>query len=527
MPIIRKILIVGGGSSGWMTAAYLSKKLPHLQISLIESRKIGTIGVGESTLGQINKYLDALQLKDENWMKFCQSTYKTSIKFTDFYKLGHFFHYPFGDYVLDGTQKGIMDWFWAKAYNRSNSEMPTFSEAFVPQVLMTDKMKMTENLDGIIPGFDFHLNTAYHIDAEKFGILLRDKIALPGGVRHIDDTIVNVEQDENGYVSNIITENGLNLSADLYIDASGFKKILIEKVMKSEFLSFNDVLLNDRALAARVPYIDIENEMHSVTNCTAIENGWVWDIPLWTRRGTGYVHSSKFADREQAEKDFRKHLALRFGGKKAEEIEFNYIHIRHGVQKEPWIKNVCSIGLALGFIEPLESTGLLTTHENIMRLEPILSARDGYVNQFDIDGFNFAARQELEGFKQFISLHYGLSSREDTEYWKYVTNNIHYSPKILDLEVEFRFNVSDLMYRLNISNELSQELAGETFILAGMNYNPISLSKIQMEIYRNKSVETIFKDLVFRFVQKKQEILMKIENLPSHYEFLRNKIYKD
>ena len=109
MPIIRKILIVGGGSSGWMTAAYLSKKLPHLQISLIESRKIGTIGVGESTLGQINKYLDALQLKDEDWMKFCQSTYKTSIKFTDFYKLGHFFHYPFGDYVLDDTQKGIMD----------------------------------------------------------------------------------------------------------------------------------------------------------------------------------------------------------------------------------------------------------------------------------------------------------------------------------------------------------------------------------------------------------------------------------
>ena len=105
--------------------------------------------------------------------------------------------------------------------------------------------------------------------------------------------------------------------------------------------------------------------------------------------------------------------------------------------------------------------------------------------------------------------------------------NLVYSPKILDLGVEFRYNVSDLMYRLNISNELNQELAGETFILAGMNYNPISLSKTQMEIYRNNSVETIFKDLVLRFVQRKQETLMKIENLPSHYEFLRNKIYKD
>jgi flavin-dependent dehydrogenase len=524
---IKKILIVGGGSAGWMTAAYLCKKLSNIKISLIESKKIGTIGVGESTLGQINKYLDALELKDENWMRFCQSTYKTSIKFTDFSKKGHYFHYPFGDYVLNGTKKGIMDWFWAKSYIGKKNQFPEFAESFVPQVLMTDRMKLTENQDNVIPGFNFHLNTAYHLDAEKFGIYLRDQICLPAGVEHIDDTIVEVKQDETGNVSEIITENGLNLTADLYIDASGFKKILIEKVMKSEFLSFNDVLINDRALAARVPYVDIENEMHSVTNCTAIENGWVWDIPLWTRRGTGYVHSSKFADREQAEKDFRKHLSLRLNEQQVEQIEFNYIHIRHGVQKEPWVKNVCSVGLALGFIEPLESTGLLTTHENIIRLEAILSARDGYVNQFDIDGYNFAARQELEGFKQFISLHYGLSQREDTPYWKYVTNEINYAPKILNLVREFRYNVADCMYRLNISHELSPELAGETFILAGMGYNPISKSRIELEIFRDPGVKNIFKELVDNFVDKKLNILQKIDDLPSHYQFLKNKIYTD
>ncbi len=513
---IKRVIIVGGGSAGWMTAAYLSKKLDFLDITLIESKKIGTIGVGESTLGHINKFLDCLELKDEDWMAQCNATYKTSIKFTDFRTKNFYFHYPFGAFNLEGTKHGIMDWYWYQALTNYSLPVTDFAEMFVHQVLMTDRQKMTKNENNQIPGFNFHLDTAYHMDAEKFGIFLKEKIALPNGVRHIQDTIVDVRQNELGEVSEIITEDGLNLSADLYIDASGFKKILIEKVMKSKFLNFGDVLLNDRALAARVPYVDIEKELASVTNCTAIENGWVWDIPLFTRRGTGYVHSSKFADREQA------------GKKKAEEIEFNYIEIRHGVQKEPWIKNVCSVGLALGFIEPLESTGLLTTHENIMRLEAALSKRNGYVNQFDIDGWNFAAREELEGFKQFVSLHYAMSQRDDTEYWKYVTNNIRYAPKIYDLEPEFRKNASETMYRLNISNELDKEHpAGETFILTGMGLSPISKAQADMAGYRYSNARQDILNTRDSYIQRKKKILDYIETLPSHYEFLKNNIYKN
>lgn len=528
VPQIKKILIVGGGSAGWMAAAYLSKKLNFVKISLIESKKIGTIGVGESTLGHINKFLDCLEIKDSDWMAFCNASYKTSIKFTDFRQKGTYFHYPFGKFNLEGTKHGIMDWYWYQALNNYSLPVTDFAEMFVHQVLMTDRQKMTRNENNEIPGFDFHLDTAYHMDAEKFGIFLKEKIALPNGVRHIQDTIVDIRQNELGEVAEIITEDGLHLSADLYIDASGFRKILIEKVMKSEFLSFGDVLLNDRALAARVSYIDIEKELASVTNCTAIENGWVWDIPLFTRRGTGYVHSSKFADREQAEKDFRKHLSIRLGEKKAEEVEFNYIEIRHGVQKEPWIKNVCAIGLALGFIEPLESTGLLTTHENIMRLESTLSKRDGYVNQFDIDGWNYAAREELEGFKQFVSLHYAMSQREDTEYWKYVTNNIRYAPKIYELAAEFRKNASDTMYRLNVSNELDQSHpGGETFILTGMGLTPISKSQAEMACYRFPHARQEILQTRNSYLERKEKILKYIDTLPTHYQFLKNTIYKN
>ena len=525
---IKRITIVGGGSAGWMTAAYLSKKLDFLDITLIESKKIGTIGVGESTLGHINKFLDCLELKDSDWMAFCNASYKTSIKFTDFRTLNSYFHYPFGAFNLEGTTHGIMDWFWYQAAH--NYKLPTtdFAEMFVNQVLMTDRQKMTNNKNNEIPGFNFHLDTAYHMDAEKFGIFLKDKIAIPNGVNHIEDTISQVTQNEYGEVAEIITEGGRRLTADLFIDASGFKKILIEGVMKSEFLSFGDVLMNDRALATRVPYINIEKELTSVTNCTAIESGWVWDIPLFTRRGTGYVHSSKFADREQAEKDFKKHLALRIGKEKAEELEFNYIEIKHGVQKEPWIKNVCSIGLALGFIEPLESTGLLTAHENIMRLEAVLSKRDGYVNQFDIDGWNFAAREELEGFKQFVSMHYAMSQRDDTEYWKHVTKNIKYAPKIYNLETEFRNNASNTMYRLNVSNELDQTHAGgETFILTGMGLTPISKSQADMARYRYPDALNEIKNTRNSYLQRKQQILDHVETLPSHYEFLKKEIYKN
>lgn len=528
MSQIKKVLIVGGGSAGWMSAALLSKTCKFLDISLIESPKVGTIGVGESTLGHINKFLDMLELKDEDWMPYCNATYKTSIKFTDFKEKGEFFHYPFGDLDVTDTSNGIMDWFFHQAYTGHKCHSNDFAEFFVRQTLMTERNKMTFDEEHKFRTFNFHLNTAYHMDAEKFGQYLKDKIAIPNGITHIQGTITEIKQNNNGEVSNILTDEGHDLTADLYIDCTGFKKLLIEQTMKSEFLSFGDMLMNDRALAARIPYIDRPNEIDSFTNCTAIENGWVWNIPLWHRIGTGYVWSSKFCDKEQAETDFRKHLAKRMGEESAAEVEFKEIFIRHGVQKEPWIKNVCAIGLALGFIEPLESTGLLTTHENLIRLVATLQRRQGYVNQFDIDGWNFAAREEMEGFKQFVSIHYGLSTRDDTEYWRHVTHNVRYIKNHLDLIPEFRYNNLDLIYRINSTNFFpSDSPDGKLFIMAGMGINPVSKNLAQMEASRYPGAVEVWKNSRNRYEENKTELLQYIETLPTHYEFLRDNIYKE
>lgn len=527
MATIKNILIVGGGSSGWMTAAYLAHRLKNINITLIESKKIGTIGVGESTLGHINRFLDALGLKDEDWMAECDATYKTSIKFTDFRKPGTYFHYPFGQYNVYDTRNGIYDWFWYQAHTGKQYPATDFAEMYVNSVMMTDRNKMTKNADQGIPGFSFHNDTAYHMDADKFGKMLKRKFADPNGVVHIQDTVVDVRQNEDGSVKEIITEDGRVLTADLFIDCTGFAKILIEKVMGSKFINFNETLLNDRALAARIPYINPEEEMHSVTNCTAIESGWVWDIPLFSRRGTGYVHSSQFADREQAEKDFRKHLALRIGEAKAEETEFNYIKIRHGMQETPWVKNVCAIGLSLGFIEPLESTGLLTTHENIIRLANMLERRDGYVNKFDIDGWCFAAKEELEGFRQFVSLHYAMSEREDTPYWRHVTGNVDYLGKDLtELRPVIRTNVQGLVYNMHITNRVLEQTSGETFIFAGMGYNPKTKALVDMELTAwDFEADKAWINTRQQYELRKANILAHIDTLPTHYQFLKDNIY--
>jgi tryptophan halogenase len=215
------------------------------------------------------------------------------------------------------------------------------------------------------------------------------------------------------------------------------------------------------------------------------------------------------------------------GTEEAEKLEFNHIYIKHGVQKEPWFKNVCAVGLALGFIEPLESTGLLTTHENIMRLGDTLSRRQGKVTQFDIDGWNMQARIELENFKQFVSIHYGLSERDDTPYWQHVTSNIHYKKNHLEAEPEFTYSSFELMTTVNKTYELPSDLTdGKIFILTGMGINPISTQTANREAYRFPGVIDMWENVRKIQLKRNEELLEYINTLPTHYEFLRDNIYE-
>ena len=522
---IKNICIVGGGSSGWMTAASLAHALPEIKVTLIESANVKTIGVGESTLGHINSFMDSLGLEDKDWMKECNATYKTSIKFTDFGKIGETFHYPFGKFDLTDTNKGLMDWFEWKVRD-PKVKTSNFAEFFHSSVEMIDQNKMTTNSKGELRGFDFKKDTAYHMDAGLFGQFLKRKFC--SEMTHLLDDVTEVNTNPAGEIVSLDTKSSGEIHADLFIDCTGFLSLILDKTMKVPFVSFNETLLNDRALATQLPYIDKDTEMESVTECTGIEAGWVWNIPLYNRIGTGYVYSSKYATREEAEIQFRAHLA-KTDPKRAADAKIFALKIRHGIHEKLWVKNAVGVGLSSGFIEPLESTGLMMTHEVIMVLLITLSRRDGQVTQFDKDSFNFAVREAMEGFKSFIAQHYALSSRSDTPYWKHATETLEYDKGVAEYKISPSPRPSsniDLAYRLNISRVFDTEMGGLPYIAAGSGYSPITKFDMDLTDATIGVKDETWKGTKIRWKAHNEKVKAAVDLMPTHYEFLK-KMYGD
>lgn len=531
---IKSVLIVGGGTSGWMTAAAIAKRLPHIKLSLVESPDVPVIGVGESTLGHINQYFHLLGLTDEEWMPHCNATYKTSIKFIDFREnpteVPHKFHYPFGKYDVTDKPREIMDWFLYKA-KHPELDPYNFAEFFHDSILMTDRNKLTSNADRKIRGFNFASDTAYHFEASLFGIYLRDHICLPSGMTHVLDHVVDIAQNEDGSIKEINTKNNGALTADLYIDCTGFKSMLLEQKLGVEFVSFKETLLNDRAVATVIPYIDKTTEMENYTSCTAIECGWVWNIPLWHRIGTGYVYSSQFATEEQAEEQFRKHLASNRmifpDAERAKNAEFRHIKIKHGVHKRAWEKNVVAVGLSNGFIEPLESTGLMLTHECIIKIVAMLTMRNGFVNQHEVDMFNHAFFEQTIGMKEFVSEHYALSGRHDTPYWKKVAGDITYSPSMRDFTPEMYNQYNSMAQSMHRSRSFTIGTAGITYIAAGMGFNPMDAVNKKFKDAGYGEIDGYEEAVYAMWTAHRDEVLKVIDTLPTHYEFLKNNIHKN
>ena len=490
-----KILIVGGGSAGWMTAATLESQLPQHKISLIESKNISTIGVGESTIRQIFEWMRMLNIKDEDFLKHVDGIYKLSIKFTDFYKKGEAFHYPFGGAPLEENKAGYNDWWFKKIFNPSTPNSDYADCIYPLQMAYVNQNKFDKE----------QVEYAYHFDAAKFGIWLRDKYCKK--VKHIIDDIVSVEQDENGIVS-------LNkkYKADLYIDCTGFKSLLLDKSLKEPFESYSDMLPNDSAWATKIRYKNKKKELVPYTNCTAIENGWVWNIPLWSRIGTGYVYSSKFVDDDTALKEFKKHLGQK-------DLEFKKIKMRVGIHKRVWVKNVVAIGLSAGFIEPLESNGLFSVHEFLIRL--LRNLRREKISQWDRDNFNYQCKHLFKVFAEFVGLHYALSHRDDTPYWRHCMNKtwdnslINLSPvgvKGFKDAVELR--AYDFKFRID---------GGLHCIAAGMNWAPTD--KTSLLIHNNlneKELENNFKECINKLNQRKELCKVLIKKKSSLFTVLKN-----
>lgn len=420
----NKIVIVGGGSAGWMTATTLIKEFPTKEIIVIESKDVPTVGVGESTIGGIRKWAQFIGLKEESFFKETDASIKMSIKFTDFYqKDSGSFHYPFGEPLVDANRNSFADWH-LKKYLNPETPVEDFVNCLFPSSALFNTNKYSENLNNEFDTFDPNNNIAYHFDATKFAIWLRDTYCKPAGVTHIVSTVVLVNKDENG-IKNLVLENDDLIEADLFVDCTGFKSLLLSESLLEPFISYSDMLPNNRAWATRVPYINDEVELEGYTNCTAIANGWCWNIPLFSRLGAGYVYSDKYITPDDAKEEFKQYLmsnkmTIPRSKEDVEKLEFKDIKMRVGIHERTFVKNVVAIGLSAGFIEPLESNGLFSVHEFLFKLIDILQR--GSISQFDRDMYNVSVKDLFDNFAKFVALHYALSHREDSDYWKEINN---------------------------------------------------------------------------------------------------------
>ena len=523
---VKTLTIIGGGTSGWMAAAALAKMCPHISITLVESPDISTVGVGESTLGQITLFLDYLGLTDTDWMQQCNATYKNSIRFTNFRENdGSSFQYPFSE-GLDMTDKigGVDTWSELATLYPDEYTPDTFAKFYATlHTYLADLNKQTTNSDDRFRHFNFKWDTAYHVDAQLFGEYLKNTIALPLGVNYISGTVVSHNKDDTGYISNLTLEDGTQLTSDLWVDCTGFKSMLLEQWMGSKFKSFDTHLFNDSAWACRIPYENKEQEMHNYTDCHALDNGWVWNIPLWDRIGTGYVYSSKFTTKEAAKQEFINHLVTTGSKERVESAKIFHIDMKHGRRERGWIKNVVGVGLSYGFVEPLESTGLLTTHENLLKLVEALNRRKGFVSRTEKEGFNYAIENEVLKFRDFVSTHYSLSARDDTPYWKHCTEYHEYHPQFFDEAVSKNGQYQNLIGTVTMNRSYpNNTFVAALFIAAGMGFKSISTKEMVLHNpMRKEQLDLTHK----KFKEYEKYIIEEVNKLPSHYQFLKDNIY--
>ena len=401
---IRSILIVGGGTAGWMTAAALSNTLAkNCKIILIESEDIGTVGVGEATIPPIRTFNQMLGIDEREFVKATFGSFKLGIEFVDWGRLGNSYFHPFGPH---GKPFDILPvhQYWLRA--QAAGETSNFDDHAMAWAMAKAGRFNRPSPDerNVLSTFDY----AYHFDAGLYARFLRNYSEARGVVR-AEGKVGSVQQNgETGFVTGVTMEDGRKIEADLFIDCTGFRGLLIEGALNAGYEDWSHWLPCDRAVA--IPCAKT-SAIAPYTRSTAQEAGWQWRIPLQHRTGNGYVYCSQFISDDAA-------LETLLGNLDGEALASpNQLRFTTGRRRKFWDKNVIAIGLSSGFMEPLESTSIHLIQAGISKLLALFPDRD-----FDpllVDEYNHVAVTEYERIRDFLILHYKLTERTDSELWRY------------------------------------------------------------------------------------------------------------
>ncbi|WP_338768763.1 tryptophan halogenase family protein [Massilia sp. METH4] len=404
---VQHVVIVGGGSAGWLTAGVIAADHPALQVTLVESPDVPPIGVGEGTWPSMRDTLHRIGVSESAFFRECDASFKQGSRFNGWRAGGGAEDYYFHPFVLP---QGFGEADLVARWQRDFANVP-FADlvSFQPHLCVHGRAPKQP----ATPEFAAVANYGYHLDAGKFGIFLRKHCLEMLGVRHVPDHVTAVHSHENGDVASLRTKAHGDLEGDLFIDCTGMQSLLLGGHYGVPLLHRKDVLFNDSALAVQVPYEHADSPIASQTTSTAQRAGWIWDIGLPTRRGIGHVYSSAHTSDEQAEADLRAYVAT-VGNK--EMPAPRKLTFQPGYREEFWHRNVVAIGLSAGFIEPLEASALALVEMSAAMVSDDLpatrAAMDIVARRFN-DAFTYRWERVIE----FLKLHYVLSTRADSGYW--------------------------------------------------------------------------------------------------------------
>ena len=478
-PAIRKIVIVGGGSAGWMCAMSLAQSLlPRgVEIEVLESPVVGIIGVGEGSTPWLRGFFDSLGIEESEWMPACHATYKCGITFDKWSTRPGFdsYFHPFAS-MLDNL---TMTQFVYNARGRVNGvDLYAHPDRF----FIASKLAQRNLAPKTSENFPFDVWYGYHFDAVLLGQFLQKK-ALERGVKFKSCHVKHVRQNEHGDIESVLTDDGETIAADFFVDCTGFAGLLIQQTLQTPYVSFANNLFNDAAVAKPTP---IGADIPPQTISTAMKHGWAWKIPLTERYGNGYVYSSAHCSADEAERELREHLGLLDAPTPARHLKMKVGRVTRHINR-----NCVAVGLSQGFIEPLEATALLFIQRTIMDFVALLEAGD--LGEAARERFNAGVNEHFEGTRDYIVTHYKTNSRSDTEYWRANAANTHLSDALRELFALW-------MSGGNIVDPIKQQRLGKGYplfswlcILAGMGIfpEPLRAPTAQEARYRMSEIDNL------------------------------------
>lgn len=486
---IKNIVIVGGGSAGWMAAAAMAKYLSsdRYQISLVESDQIGIVGVGEATIPGIREFNQKLGIDENEFMKATNATYKLGIEFNNWTQKGDSYIHPFSYFGQDMNGVSFHD-YWVKV-RQAGDQTPL--SAYSPGYVAAELNKFahpSSDPKSVLSRYFY----AFHFDATLYGQFLRQK-AESDGVNRIEGKVIDFALLDDGFIKSIQIEDGQEITGDLFIDCTGFRGLLIEQALKTGYQDYSQWLPCDSAVAVQTESVE---DPIPYTQANAQEAGWQWRIPLQSRVGNGYVFCSKYLSDDEAIES----LLTNVNGEVL--TQPRVLKFKTGRRNKFWNKNCVAVGLSSGFLEPLESTSIHLIQTSIMKLINLFP--DNSFNDALIEEYNTQMTAQFEQVKNFLILHYKTTQREETPFWKYCK----------EMEIP-----EDLAFRIKLFKQTGQIAPCKKEIFVHENWMAVLFGQNLMpQTYHPKIKDLDANQLKAILGQMRHVVNQSVTAMPSHME---------